>query len=483
MTSQGPEMDNRPASSSDDLGRPGGATTPSQHSEECTRLLCAAAHLHHSWVFEPLRSRFLEDDNLKADTPEPCLNVAAVMREAEIARIRLWLRRMLVGTVGLVAVGAWLLESYSYLGLAFAALVAIECTFEVATARYVRSRFLASVYVPPKTNGHREVDPNLVVSGGFSPFVGFGNDIHGWSLVIDPTKPGEAGATPKALSADDLLNAVSEGVKSLDFPGLVIKDRVFVHGRDLRSRSSALEFTNRLQKPGTSLSDRTIATLRGEPDPAIRHYRHVHLPTWGGQLVLSLFLRCTHVGASICVEARFFLLTPLNERFSEVDNLTSSISARQMGGMFLVSAARATVTWLEAYAAVLHSVARLFNGAGTNERRLATENERYNYGWDRSLREGWSEGRYHRYFQLLDREVQVKVIQQRVLDAIEATLETKGISTEAIREQGLVIIKDSVIVGEGGSVQANVLAVGSKSAASMGDTVKQYLGTRRTPGV
>ena len=95
-----------------------------------------------------------------------------------------------------------------------------------------------------------------------------------------------------------------------------------------------------------------------------------------------------------------------------------------------------------------------------DEKRLKRESERYNYGYSMSLRETWTDGNYERYFQKLDKELYFKLIQQKLIDSITESLESRGISTEAIKERGTQILNSGVIV-TGGKMKTETLNVGT----------------------
>jgi hypothetical protein len=182
-------------------------------------------------------------------------------------------------------------------------------------------------------------------------------------------------------------------------------------------------------------------------------------------------LRFTAVGKGLFVEARFFLLPPLRPEFREVDNLTKRITLRQFMGVVTAAVFRAPFTWIGAGLAGVAAVNRFFEEVrGGEQRKLAKENERFNYGWSASLREQWSGSSYERYFQMLDKDMYSKILQSRILDAIVSALETRGISTEAIKESGTTILNQGLIVS-GGKVQAQSLAIGRKAVAAVQQAV------------
>lgn len=106
---------------------------------------------------------------------------------------------------------------------------------------------------------------------------------------------------------------------------------------------------------------------------------------------------------------------------------------------------------------------------GEEEKKFKKENERYNYGYGQSLREIWAQSSYNRYFQKLDKDMYLKLVQQKLIDGITDSLESRGISTEMIKERSTQILNSGVIV-TGGNIQAENFAVGKGASAIKGAT-------------
>jgi len=129
-------------------------------------------------------------------------------------------------------------------------------------------------------------------------------------------------------------------------------------------------------------------------------------------------------------------------------------------GILIWSAIKAPFTWIGAVLVCLGAEVDLYG------QREWIEDEPFNYGWSKSLREQWSGDSYERYFQMLDKDMYSKILQSRLIDAIVRALEERGISTEAIKEQRTTILNYGLIVS-GGNVEAQNLAVGQKAVAAV----------------
>src|SRR5262249_303202 len=99
-------------------------------------------------------------------------------------------------------------------------------------------------------------------------------------------------------------------------------------------------------------------------------------------------------------------------------------------------------------------------------RKVVLENPAFDHGATTSLREhASSAGLYHHYFQKLDKEMYMKILEGQILDTIIRFLGDRNIDTSALREMQTRIINSGIIVSGGGSVEANTLAVGHGSTA------------------
>ena len=90
----------------------------------------------------------------------------------------------------------------------------------------------------------------------------------------------------------------------------------------------------------------------------------------------------------------------------------------------------------------------------------------FDYGAVSSLRTWVSTARYGLYFQKLDHQMIIKVVEKQIIEGITLFLEEHNIDTSDIREQQEVILNEGVLL-QGGSLRAGVVAVGSGAKASV----------------
>jgi hypothetical protein len=98
-------------------------------------------------------------------------------------------------------------------------------------------------------------------------------------------------------------------------------------------------------------------------------------------------------------------------------------------------------------------------------RRIVRETPNFNYGAFISIRELASSGLYSQYFQKLDKEMYMKIIEREIFDALINFLDSKNIDTSELKERSNVIYNSGLILS-GGSINATNLAVGNEAKSS-----------------
>lgn len=429
-----------------------------------------AAALHSGAIDPQLVIDRLEDKH-RAPLIEIGLDPSYVLEEARRARSRKWTRDFLLLVPAFPIMG----ELFEYFGHSYVdfgdvigsilpfILLAFVIVFvhQVISNGYVKK--LISIETP---NSPSSSDHNVVVSGGYSPFAGYGFDLDSWSFTVDTTKPfpGKVN-TWTASSPTELLDYVSKAVVS-NIASATYVDKIFVNGRDIRHNKSILETPT--VTPRTSISEEVVRDKIGRTDEHIRHYRVISIPIWEGHLHLSIFLRFAISGANLFAEARYFLLPPLQERLMDLDNAPARRGAHYYWGLFVVSAIKSIIAWARGPLLLFHWIGNAQNHIakalfGDPEDKLKVRSTTYNYGHAVSLREAWSTPKYHRYFQMLDKDMTYKVSQHIVMNSIVDFLDSKGVSTEDVKERRTTIFNSGVIVS-GGTINTDHMSVGKGAA-------------------
>ena len=154
---------------------------------------------------------------------------------------------------------------------------------------------------------------NLVAYGGYSPFVGSGYWIGGWSFSVNLERTKEDfGRAAKAQPFDTrtLLRYVQQRLDRLRNPNLRHREVLFADGRLLRENGSSLMQEGR---PLRRISADVLDELSDSAATGTRSYLCIHIADWGGELVVSVYLRCKKHASGLFVEASYTPLTPESE--------------------------------------------------------------------------------------------------------------------------------------------------------------------------
>lgn len=454
---------------------------PDGHGDS-TRYVCTAMHLDSSLASRVVRD--IVDNSRQFVARSPGVNVSLVARHALAARRRQLTRDVLLTALAvLVIVGVVSNNAGIVLGALVAAWVVVF--IESLVTRYaVVARSLSrdgfrpeAAPTPTDPRRKRRVqqiaehrDGNVLVYSGFSPFVGCGVPIGGWSFAVDVTRAAEDAERPAAFATSQLRDHVTGALKALKWPAIRIDEVVIVSGRDLRGDRRFL--ADPYHAPSSRVDPGVIEAMLADPEDRARPYLHAQVAGWDGDLIASLFLRLVQLPCSLFVEASYSLLAPVQDKFHEADRLPPQPTV----GHLVRLAWQATIGFLvrlvaapfRVGAAVVSPIRRAWRDLA--ERRAIAGDLTFDYGADISVRELVSDKEFQRYFQRLDKEMYVKVLEKRVLDAVVEFLRDHCIDTSELVERTATILNNGVIVTGTGQLNAENVAVGAKASAGTGVT-------------
>jgi hypothetical protein len=438
---------------------------------ETTRLLCAAAYLEGTFAQEVIEE-IIEEPFRAVRVPEG-VDIVPVAKHCIAARRQktnrdLWLLGIAVLTVGLVLLGKF---GFLFLG-AFAAWVVVVVDLWISTFTVATKRLRATEFRPqdaPDPGGAADAldelaarqRGNLVVYSGFNPFTSAGFDLDGWSFVVDLRK----GALrlgqrfePQPFTPDEIHDAVAGFVDRLGIDGLTVEDRVYVSGSDIRDDRQLLP--DILRRPAAEVPAERVADVTANPTHRIRHYRCFRVLDWRGELVVSLFLRCSVSEGRMFVEVSRFMLPPLRAEFRRIDGINPEISARDVLSILRRASARTFPLWFRSPSAIARPLLRMRRQA--KREREVKRDHFFDYGSPITALDRARSPYYSRYFQKLDKEMYIKLFDQAVLDGIVEFLESHDIDPGDLSKRAETIINNGIMV-PGGTVQAHNLAVGQGS--------------------
>lgn len=449
---------------------------------EPTRQLRAAAHLN-PWAIRSAIKAW-DDEKFAARAPEYFLDIDVIRQDMKEALRRESMFKTIMFVLGCIFIAVIVDDGYRYgslldpfyvIGKTIELLtpVILPAAFTVAIRDYFKLRYVRKHDFSMRPNdleplGETAHEQNVVVSSGETPFVGAGADIGGWSFTLDLNAPAEGSAgSPQTLTIEAFYDEVTDEVRELSLPGLEVQDQLFANGRDLRGTPEILPAHDR--RPLQKVGEAEVRKHFGQLDEHVRHYRVFRLPSWGGQMMLSVFFRATRVGDGLFVEARQFLLPPVSTTYRGVDELPASMKFGEIPGYLLISALKAPFLMVRCWFSVTFSILKVlgaitsafsFTDEDKQEREAVLSNPAYDHGARRSLREQFSDQYSQRHFQKIDGDMYVKLLQKQIIAAIEGALSKRGISTADIGERRTTILNHGVMV-TGGNVQTEGLAVGA----------------------
>jgi hypothetical protein len=461
----------------------GGAEMNPTHSP-VTRYLSASV------LFDPLfRQKViaLVKDETRALAPELGLDLAKLARLSYLLQAREARYNFIFFWITLAV-----LILYLTLGLAAALLVLVPAAWGVYFYKSHEERSTLAPLLAPEdydperleaalTAKYRDpalprlmpgLDQNLVVYSGFSPFVGAGYPLNRWSFPIDISRPKESLGQRleiKPFELVELYQAVEQAIGACQFEGFVAKDFLFVNGQQVRDQDWILPTI--FSHPAYRVDEALVQKYLGNSDSRVRYYKWLQLFGWGNEIVVSYFVRFSRQGNHLFIGVDRFLLTPLAETHHWIDTtqepsrLSLALTAIFAGPFVAVGGALALLD------KIYETLGRTF---GFEERAKIKEienNLQFDYGVGTSLRQQTSSPVYQHYFQMLDQEMYIKILDRQLLETLTTFLDEHNIDTSDIKERQTAILNTGLIV-QGGEVKAEALAVGSSAQAAVGQPVR-----------
>jgi hypothetical protein len=452
---------------------------------ETTRLMCAAAYLDGTFA-QDVVEEIIEERHRAVQIP-PGVDIAPVAKHCLAARRQKTIRDLiLAGDVLLTLI----LCVFSFSPLWFA------LGFLIAWAVVLWDMWSATYYVVVKRLNARSFglpDPalaqrveelvesqggNLIVYSGFLPFSCAGIDLGGWSFVVDLRKGrdelGER-ATPRPLEVSELYDEVERALRQLAIPNLTIADRLFVSGADIREDRNLLP--DPIARPVWNVPGKALERFILSSTHRIRHYECITVVDWRGELVVSLFLRFSIRNGRLFCELSDFLLAPLKSELHRIDGQGAQIELRHV--LAIVGRSLLATPWLS-----LRAPRIVFKPLGRSRKRakrakLVERDPFFDYGAACTALDRVRSTNYSRYFQRLDKEMYVKVLERTVLDTIADVLDRHGVDTAELAERRSTIINNGIMMG-GGSIQGGNLAVGSEARVGIVNRMRSAAGGSRT---
>lgn len=476
---------------------------------EATRYLAAATHVDVSYA-ETVVSGVM-NASFRALAPTFGVDVPVVVKWAlQALRTRAFRDRLLAVTFLLLILSlvpplwpfglilfpaalviAWLIVSWENW----------ERFHHVVGQKMLRDRFDPTAAPEPTNAAVRERlaevakrrDGNLVVFSGHSAFIGSGEKLYYQRILLDVSRGREAEdgtpMEPDPFTSQDLHAAIVAAfgcdaglAKSLQ--NIRVYERLFVNGLHIQNNPRLLP--DPFQRPPSSVDRDLLVAAALHPTAEARTYVCVEMPGWQGQLVVTMFIRAVHTGASLYIDWTFRVLPPLRSKFLRIDEIHQQPRYRQLQKS-LWRSLRDTVPALfrspfEAYRTwrMPHKVKRYRN----RQSRAIQNGYVFDYGALKSIREQACGTQRRHYFLARDEHMYVLLAQQTLTRAVEIFLKEHNVDLDQYTAQVQVIFDNSIKVGD--ISNSSGVNVGNNSSATVNTPRKERndgpsgQGTRRT---
>ncbi len=323
---------------------------------------------------------------------------------------------------------------------------------------------------------------NVTVYSGWLPHQGFAARQSNWSValpVVAATNPAGTGpAQMTGFDAWDLVSRLRESLHDLagpagsvaegggtDLTGLLVEDRVFVHGATIGGDNRFL--TDDRLAPVSRLDQAEVRLIALNPTSTARHCLGAFLPLWGGDVVPGVLLHVSVSEQTVHVECDVHTLPPVRGSYHAVDVLPDVLTPERRLELLLTSLPT-TGPLLRSSAFNAVSQARFETRRAKRELRelrAIEQDPQFDYGAGMSVREEAMNPTYLNYFQVLDGQRVTKALTRHTLNAIREFLDAHGVDTTDFQRQQQTILNHGVIQQGGTSVIGNQ-AVGQGANAT-----------------
>ena len=314
---------------------------------------------------------------------------------------------------------------------------------------------------------------NLIVFQGISPFVGSGRTVgEPWHIVLDVSHGAKlrngVRQQPVGFTSAELHAAILEALEDIGLPDAHAEERLFVNGRHLQDNPRLLRGWNPSAPPPASADDDVLRLAALRPTPDARVYVCAYIPSWQGQLVTTLFARAVHAGGSLYIEWRFHVLPPLSKLIPDIDHLYGEPTPEQVLKAFVLGLLYGVPAFLKApFALVGHAGRRLTMKVRRSFQAWKIKHGQvFDYGAMQSIREDTSGFSAKDYFLESDEEMDISLVQEKLIRAIESFLEKHNIDLGEFQDQARVIMYSTQKTYNVGSAKGTGIIIGDQSSVS-----------------
>lgn len=340
--------------------------------------------------------------------------------------------------------------------------------------RFVNPRVTIAAPPPHEAPAPAQVEPApLLVYRDYVPFVGAGVPEDPWSIAVPLEALPDAEPTIE-LSTETLYAGICGEIESLRgaltlAPGrrlghLDIGERVIVSADELIDHLENPTAQDFLQQPGvapfTLLRPQRVQSIKDEPLEWARYYQCYEIETWDRDLVVSVFVHVAVGEGALYVEWTPCVLRPIKKEYREIDTMSRSLWRPLLSAVVDLLRLPATTPARLVHTFSFIRAARQHPGVVDSE----------SYGAKVSLRELASTKRVDNYFQFVDIDRYLKMMESRLFLAVSRMMRAAGYSPAAFDAQAATVVNNNVTIG--GNVGGNFVAGAKNNVGTPAATAK-----------
>ncbi|RNB83198.1 hypothetical protein EDM59_19385 [Brevibacillus nitrificans] len=302
---------------------------------------------------------------------------------------------------------------------------------------------------------------NTTYYSGYTPFVGAGNRIGGWSFVFSTQSEMDQNEYVD-ISLKKMYDTMGEKIKDLQIKGMSIEDGLFVDGKTLRNHPEFLPDV--LSAPNAKISDEVMQDYVGKFTEQKRYYKIIQISGWQGNFIFSTFFRLTKNDRQMFVEVNYYLLPPLKKNYYAIDQLRVGIPASIIGKTILISIIPAIVSPFLAPFRFISRLNLLLNKRGGNSRKVerqVKDNPVFDYGAAQSLREIVASDKMQNFFQDADVIMYQKQVERYLMEGMTEYLKSQGVDVSEFNKRKEAIIQQGITIN-GGNFEVENLVGGNQ---------------------
>ncbi len=365
---------------------------------------------------------------------------------------------------------------------------------------------------------NRQDDQNVVIFGGYYPFLGAGTRTGYWDFVIDTSKPSKTltleSLEPIEISIKELYEDASKKLSSIGLPNVYDRWILFADGNELekkflrpRKPDDPIDFTdldsavffspehkNYLEQvvgePIENLGPQELfSDGHGDLSNEYRAYYTIRYFDKARGTLFSTFLRFSRVGKKIFAECSFYFLPPIDENRYDIDKIPlfdelfiyrrGLMTVAVVLALIILSQMDSMIYFLTILIfslSIFLPIISFINGpyAKYGIKKWLKQNAQFvwhvlqlfyergtpiNYGNLATFREIAASPTHKNYYNSQDTLLIKNSIEKTIVDSIAELLDSKNIDSCFLRE-GLQSVVNQGVIMYGGNLEAEQVAVG-----------------------